>query len=90
MSADRPVKEWDGKQWAKDEEVQPDEKTADPAAKRWNKFEYVGEHADGTRDAGEPPDEMPEGESALSGDRENPGEQHWAEQSRRLRPDETE
>jgi hypothetical protein len=44
---------------------------------RWNKTQWVGDQGHGAPEAVDP-DEMPEGENRFSGDRHNPGEEHWA------------
>jgi hypothetical protein len=48
------------------------------SADRWTKTQWVGDLGNG---APEPidPVAMPEGENRLSGDRHNPGEEHWAQ-----------
>jgi hypothetical protein len=44
---------------------------------RWTKTEYPGDQGHGRMPA-EDPDQMPEGESGLSGDRHTGGESHFA------------
>jgi hypothetical protein len=46
------------------------------AADHWNKAQWVGDQGHGAPAAMDP-DDMPEGESRLSGDRHTPGEEHW-------------
>jgi hypothetical protein len=50
-----------------------DEATGD----RWTKTQWVGDQGHGAPEP-QDPDTMPEGETGLSGDRHNPGEEHWA------------
>ena len=80
----KPYRDWNRKQWAPDEEKQ--ERTANPdepaQKKHWDKTEWVGERPNHTRIPSEGPEQMEEGESALSGMRHNPGEQHWANTER--------
>lgn len=70
----------------RDAELRHDEARADSiddgttgagAADRWNKTQWVGDQGHGAPSPVDP-DAMPEGESRFSGDRHNPGEEHWA------------
>jgi hypothetical protein len=76
--------EWDRRQWSStvrnQEAVERIEMTgADAGAEaRWNKAQWVGEDRRGRRPAPEPPRQMAEGEPGISGNRHNPGVQHWA------------
>ena len=89
-TATRDPKEWEASQWASpesertiDEDVEGSGTPSNqPDADRWNKTEWVGDRGGGTDTRRTSPEDMPEGESALSGMRHNPGEQHWAERDR--------
>ena len=50
-------------------------------AERWTKTQWVGEDVDGHRPEADSPEEMPEGESGLTGSRHNPGVEDWASDS---------
>lgn len=66
--------EWDRSQWASIAAEALPRQTEEP---HWNKFQWVGDQS-GTMTVGSPrPQDMPEGESGLSGFRHNPGVQHW-------------
>jgi hypothetical protein len=83
---ERPAKltNWDRRQWAGegaevDSRGEAKEAHAEPGVEpRWNKADWVGEDASGHRPARQSPEDMPEGESGLSGSRHNPGVQSWA------------
>ncbi|HEU0244982.1 MAG TPA: hypothetical protein VFQ75_13850 [Candidatus Limnocylindrales bacterium] len=76
-------REWDREQWAggdrqRDAVEAAEGGPADPGPEaRWTKSEWVGEDAQGRRPALESEEEMPEGDVGLSGNRHNPGVQHW-------------
>jgi hypothetical protein len=81
---EEPYENWDRRQWASEDPARY--RIGTPAGRdvRWNKRQWVGDRgprgrrvedarADMTAAA-----DMPEGDSALSGFRHNPGVQHWA------------
>jgi hypothetical protein len=72
--------DWTGEEWAGETgERRTDADTESTAATtdRWNKSEVVGDRGHGAP-APVDPDAMPEGENPLSGNRNTPGESHWA------------
>jgi hypothetical protein len=72
--------DWTGEDWAGDtgdRETDADTQSTAAVTDRWNKTELVGDRGDGAP-APVDPDTMPEGEHGLSGDRQSPGESHWA------------
>lgn len=75
-------REWDRRQWASEvglpETVGRPEGANSGVETRWNKTQWVGEDRRGRRPALEAPDQMPEGEPGISGNRHNPGVQAWA------------
>ena len=76
--------EWDRRQWSSTFRNREDvgdvgASGADAgSAARWNKAQWVGEDQLGRRPALETPRHMAEGEPGISGNRHNPGVQHWA------------
>ena len=68
-------REWNGFDWAGG-----DADMAAPQAEhgRWNKFQWVGDQGRTASSGWRTAQDMPEGESGLSGFRHNPGVQHWA------------
>lgn len=84
------TRDWDRSQWAggkaardpdmaTGQDANPRENATEPAAEpHWNKNEWVGDQGRGSRPAPQEPEDMPEGEPGLSGERHNPGVQHWA------------
>ena len=70
-----PYREWDRSQWAG---VAAGVLPPQPEERRWNKSQWVGDQGGTTAVGGLRPQDMPEGESSLSGFRHNPGVQHWA------------
>jgi hypothetical protein len=77
-------REWDRRQWASEggrsgAVARPDaDRAASREQTRWNKDQWVGEDRYGRRPAPVLPDQMPEGEPGISGNRHNPGVQAWA------------
>jgi hypothetical protein len=77
-------REWDRRQWTSEVGrsgaiARPDaDGSASRAQARWNKAQWVGEGQGGRRPAPDVPDQMPEGEPGISGNRHNPGVQAWA------------
>lgn len=80
------TRDWDRSQWAGGKTARdPNMATRDPnmatepaAEPHWNKNEWVGDQGRGSRPAPQAPEDMPEGEPGISGERHNPGVQHWA------------
>lgn len=74
--------EWDRREWSGSVTETPRESTPGDVASdekaRWNKTEWVGDQGEGAPLPVDP-DEMPEGDTSISGRRHNPGEQHWAD-----------
>lgn len=64
---------WDREAWAGD---RTDDRA--PESERWTKTEWVGDQGEGAP-LPQDPEAMPEGETAISGNRQASGEQHWAE-----------
>ena len=80
MIREQPYHDWDRRQWAsRPGGAAPTE----PTDEHWNKFEWVGDRGGAGTLLERRPEEMPEGESALSGFRHNPGVQHWGHSARR-------
>lgn len=72
-----PYQEWDATQWAAGS---AHERSAPRTERgRWNKFQWVGDQGHAHTAAWPRPEDMPEGDTGLSGFRHNPGIQHWAE-----------
>ena len=72
--------DWTGEDWAGetgDRRTDADTKATADTTAEWNKSEYVGDRGEGAP-APVDPDTMPEGETALSGNRHASGESHWA------------
>ena len=72
--------DWTGDDWAGDtgdRGTDADTQSTAATTDRWNKTEVVGDRGGGAP-APVDPDTMPEGENALSGDRQAEGESHWA------------
>lgn len=66
--------EWDRSQWASAAtDTRP---TADHP--RWNKFQWVGDRGQARSVAWRELQDVPNGETGLSGLRHHPGMQHWA------------
>ena len=81
MTADQKrTGDWTGDQWAPDDTTDEAAVAHDTRAgerDRWQKTQWPGDQGEGAPGPVDP-DAMPEGESAISGDRHAPGEQHWA------------
>jgi hypothetical protein len=78
--------DWDRTEWKGDipDDDRPGESPAGDehalpgtASDRWQKTQWPGDQGEGAMPP-QDPDDMPEGETGLSGDRHAPGEQHWA------------
>jgi hypothetical protein len=72
-----PYQDWDRSQWAG---IAAEELPPRTEERRWNKFQWVGDQGRTIAVGWARPQDMPEGESGLSGFRHNPGIQHWAGQ----------
>lgn len=76
--------EWNRWQWAsavgqpETKDRAPADGAATGARGRWNKAQWVGEDRSGHRPAPDAPEQMPEGDPGISGNRHNPGVQAWA------------
>lgn len=73
----RRERDWDRTEWA----GSVTDKPGDAETPTWNKTEWVGDQGEG---APEPirREDMPEGDTSITGNRHPSGEQHWADTSR--------
>ena len=74
MDDTKRTDDWKGEEWAGEDATRTPEATP---AEHWNKSQYVGDTGSGTP-APQDPATMPEGETAISGNRHTSGEEHWA------------